>query len=109
MANSNAPFGLRPVGKIGSEAINMGTSKYEIASGESDEKIYIRALYFSHSAHFKGDALTGVHTFLVRYRSPSRKEWVCLTGPVSSTNSSRSGNRYGLVSAHCRSLDAVPA
>tara|TARA_R100000234_G_C4925116_1_gene145930 strand:+ start:97 stop:681 length:585 start_codon:yes stop_codon:yes gene_type:complete len=36
MANSNAPFGLRPVGKIGSEAINMGTSKYEIASGESD-------------------------------------------------------------------------
>ena len=36
MANSNAPFGLRPVGKIGSEAINMGTSQYQIASGESD-------------------------------------------------------------------------
>ena len=35
-ANKDAAFGLRPVGKIGSEAINMGTSKYEIASGESD-------------------------------------------------------------------------
>ena len=36
MANIDAGFGLRPVGKLGSEAINMGTSQYEIASGETD-------------------------------------------------------------------------
>ena len=36
MANIDAGFGLRPVGKLGSEAINMGTSQYEIANGETD-------------------------------------------------------------------------
>ena len=36
MANIDAPFGLRPVGELGSEIQNGGTSKYLIASGESD-------------------------------------------------------------------------
>ena len=36
MANSNAPFGLRPVGKLGSNINNEGTSKYQIVSGEAD-------------------------------------------------------------------------
>tara|TARA_R100000657_G_C4617939_1_gene69017 strand:+ start:132 stop:716 length:585 start_codon:yes stop_codon:yes gene_type:complete len=36
MANIDAGFGLRPVGKLGSEAINMGTSQYQIANGETD-------------------------------------------------------------------------
>ena len=36
MANSNAPFGLRPVGKLGSNINNEGTSKYQIVSGETD-------------------------------------------------------------------------
>ena len=36
MANNNAPFGFRPVGKLGSDINNSGTSKYKIAAGESD-------------------------------------------------------------------------
>jgi|TARA_R100001530_G_scaffold11485_1_gene11032 hypothetical protein len=36
MANLDAPFGLRPVGELGSDIQNGGTSKYLIASGESD-------------------------------------------------------------------------
>jgi len=36
MANLNAPFGLRPVGKLGSNINNEGTSKYQIVSGETD-------------------------------------------------------------------------
>mgnify|MGYP003113138570 FL=1 len=36
MANKDAPFGFRPVGKLGSDINNSGTSKYKIASGESD-------------------------------------------------------------------------
>jgi hypothetical protein len=36
MANKNAPFGFRAVGKLGSDINNSGTSKYKIASGESD-------------------------------------------------------------------------
>jgi len=36
MANIDAPFGLRPVGELGSDIQNGGTSKYLIASGESD-------------------------------------------------------------------------
>ena len=36
MANLNAPFGLRPVGKLGSNINNEGTSKYQIVSGEAD-------------------------------------------------------------------------
>jgi hypothetical protein len=36
MANKDAPFGLRPVGELGSEIQNGGTSKYKIASGETD-------------------------------------------------------------------------
>ena len=31
MANLNAPFGFRPVGELGSNIQNGGTSKYEIA------------------------------------------------------------------------------
>ena len=33
MANLDAPFGFRPVGELGSEVNNGGTSKYLIASG----------------------------------------------------------------------------
>jgi len=33
MANLDAPFGFRPVGELGSEVQNAGTSKYLIASG----------------------------------------------------------------------------
>ena len=36
MANKDAPFGFRPVGELGSEIQNGGTSKYLIASGETD-------------------------------------------------------------------------
>jgi len=36
MANKDAPFGLRPVGKLGSNINNEGTSKYQIVSGETD-------------------------------------------------------------------------
>jgi len=36
MANKDAPFGFRPVGELGSGIQNGGTSKYKIASGESD-------------------------------------------------------------------------
>jgi hypothetical protein len=36
MANIDAPFGLRPVGEIGSDIQNGGTSKYLIVNGESD-------------------------------------------------------------------------
>ena len=36
MANLDAPFGLRPVGELGSDIQNGGTSKYLIVSGESD-------------------------------------------------------------------------
>ena len=36
MANIDAPFGLRPVGELGSNIQNGGTSKYLIVSGESD-------------------------------------------------------------------------
>ena len=36
MANLDAPFGLRPVGELGSDIQNGGTSKYLITSGESD-------------------------------------------------------------------------
>ncbi len=36
MANLDAPFGLRPVGKLGSNINNEGTSKYQIVSGETD-------------------------------------------------------------------------
>ena len=34
MANKDAPFGLRPVGELGSEIQNGGTSKYLITSGD---------------------------------------------------------------------------
>ena len=33
MANKDAPFGLRPVGKLGSNIQNAGTTQYRIASG----------------------------------------------------------------------------
>ena len=33
MANKDAPFGLRPVGELGSEVQNSGTTQYRIASG----------------------------------------------------------------------------
>ena len=36
MANLDAPFGLRPVGELGSDIQNGGTSKYLITSGEAD-------------------------------------------------------------------------
>jgi len=36
MANIDAPFGLRPVGELGSDIQNGGTSKYLIVSGETD-------------------------------------------------------------------------
>jgi len=36
MANVDAPFGLRPVGELGSDIQNGGTSKYLITSGEAD-------------------------------------------------------------------------
>jgi hypothetical protein len=36
MANNDAPFGLRPVGELGSEIQNGGTSKYLIVDGETD-------------------------------------------------------------------------
>ena len=36
MANIDAPFGLRPVGELGSDIQNGGTSKYHIVSGETD-------------------------------------------------------------------------
>jgi hypothetical protein len=36
MANLDAPFGFRVVGELGSEVQNAGTSKYLIASGETD-------------------------------------------------------------------------
>ena len=36
MANKDAPFGFRPVGELGSEIQNGGTSKYLIASGSSN-------------------------------------------------------------------------
>ena len=36
MANVDAPFGLRPVGELGSNIQNGGTSKYLITSGETD-------------------------------------------------------------------------
>ena len=36
MANVDAPFGLRPVGELGSNIQNGGTSKYKIVSGEAD-------------------------------------------------------------------------
>ena len=36
MANVDAPFGLRPVGELGSNIQNGGTSKYLITSGEAD-------------------------------------------------------------------------
>ena len=35
MANKDAPFGLRPVGELGSEVQNSGTTQYRIASGYS--------------------------------------------------------------------------
>ena len=35
MANKDAPFGLRPVGELGSEVQTGGTSKYLITSGDS--------------------------------------------------------------------------
>ena len=36
MANLDQPFGFRAVGDLGSNINNGGTSKYKIASGESD-------------------------------------------------------------------------
>jgi hypothetical protein len=36
MANVDAPFGLRPVGELGSTIQHGGTSKYLITSGEAD-------------------------------------------------------------------------
>ena len=33
MANVDAPFGLRPVGELGSDIQNGGTTQYRIASG----------------------------------------------------------------------------
>ena len=36
MANKDAPFGFRPVGELGSNIQNGGTSKYKIVSGEAD-------------------------------------------------------------------------
>ena len=35
MANKDAPFGLRPVGELGSEIQNGGTSKYLITSNDT--------------------------------------------------------------------------
>ena len=35
MANKDAPFGARVVGKLGSGVANGGTTEYEIASGAS--------------------------------------------------------------------------
>ena len=49
MANKDAPFGLRPVGELGSDVNNGGTSKYLIASG------YGTAIY-------KGDAVVMLAT-----------------------------------------------
>jgi len=45
MANIDAPFGLRPVGELGSEIQNGGTSKYQIADNST------KAIY-------KGDVVT---------------------------------------------------
>ena len=36
MSNLDQPFGFRAVGKLGSDINNEGTSKYKIASGETD-------------------------------------------------------------------------
>ena len=35
MANKDAPFGLRPVGELGSNIQNAGTTKYRIAAGST--------------------------------------------------------------------------
>ena len=45
MANKDAPFGLRPVGELGSNIQNAGTTKYRIATGST-------------AAIYKGDLVT---------------------------------------------------
>ena len=54
MANKDAPFGLRPVGKLGSSINNEGTSKYRIANGTSG------AIYQGDPVILTGDGVVAV-------------------------------------------------
>ena len=67
MANNDAPFGLRPVGELGSEIQNGGTSKYLITSGDG-QAIYKGDLVKLESTGYitksdNGDAVVAIGVF----------------------------------------------
>ena len=67
MANKDAPFGLRPVGELGSEIQNGGTSKYLITSGDG-QAIYKGDLVKLESTGYitksdNGDAVVAIGVF----------------------------------------------
>ena len=67
MANKDAPFGLRPVGELGSEIQNGGTSKYLITSGDG-QAIYKGDLVKLESTGYitasgDGDAVRAIGVF----------------------------------------------
>ena len=45
MANKDAPFGLRPIGKVGQNRDNQGLSEYDISASAS-------AIYFNDPVEF---------------------------------------------------------
>ena len=48
MANQDAPFGLKPIGKVGQNRDNQGLSEYDIAASAT-------AIYFNDPVKMKAD------------------------------------------------------
>ena len=63
MANKDAAFGLRPVGKLGSSVNNSGTTKYRIADNQAGA-IYKGDVVFIGNASDAGTGVTPGHGYI---------------------------------------------
>ena len=63
MANKDAAFGLRPVGKLGSAVNNSGTTKYRIADNQAGA-IYKGDIVFIGNASDAGTGVTPGHGYI---------------------------------------------
>ena len=85
MANKDAPFGMKPIGKVGQNRDNQGLSEYDIAASAT-------AIYFQDPVKMvntgtigvaaAGDSLLGVLTCLL-YTSPSPRDGLLSRMPSS--------------------------
>ena len=78
MANKNAPFGARVVGKLGSGVANGGTTEYEIASGASGNIFSGDLVKMTNTGTIlvaaAGDEALGVIEYVIKNQLISRHE-----------------------------------